>query len=233
MLERGENEPWWMCYAESTQRMKKHNFPKWKLVLHGNSLSTIVPFSTLRHDVVTYILSHSHPPNHKARSHELPHPAADNIKSSWTFIDGPRPNPTSTSSRTFPVAPLPDYITHQNLTMSLSKFRTLLTTISAPKSTPSTSKPQITTTLRLLQQHNISNTQSTKMSTGTPNPAPATGTGPMKPTEPKQSMIGGHAQFVKGMVNEKIGQATGSQEWMESGKSDMAEGRGAMLVCVP
>lgn len=53
----------------------------------------------------------------------------------------------------------------------------------------------------------------------------------MKPTEPKNSMIGGHAQYVKGMVNEKIGAAMGSQEWIESGKSDMAEGKGAMLVC--
>lgn len=63
------------------------------------------------------------------------------------------------------------------------------------------------------------------MSTGTPNPAP-------QPTEPKQSMIGGHAQYVKGMVNEKIGAATGSQEWVESGQKDMTEGRGAMKVCI-
>ena len=111
--------------------------------------------------------------------------------------------------------------------MSLSKFRTLLTTISTPKQ-----KPQVTTTVRLLQAHNINNTQSTKMSTGTPNPAPNTGGGPMKPSEPKQSMIGGHAQYVKGMVNEKIGAAMGSQEWIDSGNKDMAEGRGAMKVCI-
>ena len=43
-------------------------------------------------------------------------------------------------------------------------------------------------------------------------------------------MIGGHAQYVKGMVNEKIGQATGSQEWVQSGKQDMKEGRGSMKV---
>lgn len=118
---------------------------------------------------------------------------------------------------------IPPIITHHlPSTMSLSKFRTLLTTISTPKQ-----KPQVTTTVRLLQA-----TQSTKMSTGTPNPGPANAGGPMKPTEPKSSMIGGHAQYVKGMVNEKIGTATGSQEWIDSGNRDMAEGRGAMKVCI-
>lgn len=83
-------------------------------------------------------------------------------------------------------------------------FRTLLTTISTPfKTQQSVAKPQITTTLRALQN---------EMSTGTPN----------------QSMIGGHAQWVKGMVNEKIGQATGSEEWKASGRADMMEGTGAM-----
>lgn len=46
-------------------------------------------------------------------------------------------------------------------------------------------------------------------------------------------MIGGHAQWVKGMVNEKIGQATGSEEWKASGRADMMEGTGAMKVSLP
>lgn len=54
----------------------------------------------------------------------------------------------------------------------------------------------------------------------------------MKPTDPKNSMIGGHAQYVKGMVNEKIGAAMGSEEWIQSGKADMNEGKVAMKVCI-
>ena len=147
------------------------------------------------------------------------------FQSSSISVQGAKPKWGSTSTRPYP-AICPATLYDHSPIMSLSKFRTLLTTISTPKQ-----KPAVTTTVRLLQAHNINNTQSTKMSTGTPNPAPNSGQGPLKPSEPKQSMIGGHAQYVKGMVNEKIGAVTGNEAWVESGQKDMAEGRGAMKVC--
>ncbi|KAL3420013.1 hypothetical protein PVAG01_08512 [Phlyctema vagabunda] len=42
------------------------------------------------------------------------------------------------------------------------------------------------------------------------------------------SLIGGHAQFAKGYVEEALGNATGSREWQESGKADSAQGIQAM-----
>ncbi|PMD35761.1 hypothetical protein L207DRAFT_636967 [Hyaloscypha variabilis F] len=38
------------------------------------------------------------------------------------------------------------------------------------------------------------------------------------------SMLGGHAQYAKGYVEETIGNVTGSKEWQESGKQDAQEG---------
>ncbi len=37
------------------------------------------------------------------------------------------------------------------------------------------------------------------------------------------SLIGGHAQYVKGAVEETIGNVTGSQAWKESGAHDKQE----------
>lgn len=34
------------------------------------------------------------------------------------------------------------------------------------------------------------------------------------------SMVGGHAQYIKGYVSETIGSVTGSKEWVDSGKQD-------------
>jgi uncharacterized protein YjbJ (UPF0337 family) len=45
------------------------------------------------------------------------------------------------------------------------------------------------------------------------------------------SMIGGHAQYAKGYVEETIGNVTGSKEWQESGKKDEKEGIETMKVC--
>merc|ERR1711964_240098 len=42
------------------------------------------------------------------------------------------------------------------------------------------------------------------------------------------SMIGGHAQYAKGYVEESIGNLTGSKEWQESGKKDAEAGIGEM-----
>lgn len=45
------------------------------------------------------------------------------------------------------------------------------------------------------------------------------------------SMIGGHAQYAKGYVEETIGNVTGNKEWTESGKKDSKEGIESMKVC--
>merc|ERR1712000_274975 len=42
------------------------------------------------------------------------------------------------------------------------------------------------------------------------------------------SMIGGHAQYAKGYVEESVGNLTGSKEWQESGKKDAEAGIGEM-----
>lgn len=47
------------------------------------------------------------------------------------------------------------------------------------------------------------------------------------------SMLGGHAQFAKGYVEETIGNVTGSKEWQESGKNDAKAGVEEMKVCLP
>lgn len=44
------------------------------------------------------------------------------------------------------------------------------------------------------------------------------------------SMLGGHAQFAKGYVEETIGNVTGSKEWKESGKEDSQAGIAEMKV---
>jgi uncharacterized protein YjbJ (UPF0337 family) len=51
-----------------------------------------------------------------------------------------------------------------------------------------------------------------------------------KPEQPA-SMVGGHAQYAKGYVEETIGNLTGSADWKESGKKDAAEGIESMKVC--
>lgn len=50
-----------------------------------------------------------------------------------------------------------------------------------------------------------------------------------KPDQPA-SMIGGHATFAKGYVEETIGNVTGSMEWQESGKKDAQAGIDEMRV---
>lgn len=47
------------------------------------------------------------------------------------------------------------------------------------------------------------------------------------------SIVGGHAQYVKGYVNETIGNVTGSKEWADSGKQDQEGGIGEMKVSLP
>ncbi|KAH7355329.1 hypothetical protein BKA65DRAFT_425492 [Rhexocercosporidium sp. MPI-PUGE-AT-0058] len=42
------------------------------------------------------------------------------------------------------------------------------------------------------------------------------------------SMIGGHAQYAKGYVEETVGNLIGSKEWQESGKTDAEAGIGEM-----
>jgi len=44
------------------------------------------------------------------------------------------------------------------------------------------------------------------------------------PNANQASLLGGHAQYAKGYVEETIGNVTGSKEWQESGKKDSAEG---------
>ena len=44
-------------------------------------------------------------------------------------------------------------------------------------------------------------------------------------------MLGGHAQFAKGYVEETIGNVTGSKEWQDSGKNDAKAGIEEMKVC--
>ncbi|CAF1371207.1 unnamed protein product, partial [Rotaria sordida] len=39
----------------------------------------------------------------------------------------------------------------------------------------------------------------------------------------KSSLLGGHAQYVKGAVEETIGNVTGSQAWKDSGVHDKQE----------
>jgi len=41
---------------------------------------------------------------------------------------------------------------------------------------------------------------------------------------PDASLVGGHAKFVKGYVEESVGGITGSKEWQESGKKLSSEG---------
>lgn len=43
-------------------------------------------------------------------------------------------------------------------------------------------------------------------------------------------MIGGHAQYAKGYVEETIGNVTGAKEWIDSGKKDTQEGIETMKV---
>lgn len=43
-------------------------------------------------------------------------------------------------------------------------------------------------------------------------------------------MIGGHAQYAKGYVEETVGKAIGSKDWEESGKKDSASGIEEMKV---
>ncbi len=52
----------------------------------------------------------------------------------------------------------------------------------------------------------------------------------MEPTQPHQGMLGAHAQYVKGLVNEKIGNVVNSEDWKASGRSDQEEGMGSMKV---
>jgi uncharacterized protein YjbJ (UPF0337 family) len=55
---------------------------------------------------------------------------------------------------------------------------------------------------------------------------------PISSTTPTPaSMTGGHAQYVKGYVNEMVGNVTGSENWKESGKMDQNNGIREMRVC--
>lgn len=49
-------------------------------------------------------------------------------------------------------------------------------------------------------------------------------------TNDEPSLVGGHAQYVKGYVEETIGNVTGNKEWTESGKKDAQEGIDTMKV---
>jgi uncharacterized protein YjbJ (UPF0337 family) len=51
-----------------------------------------------------------------------------------------------------------------------------------------------------------------------------------QPPTKSSSIIGGHAQYAKGYVEETIGSVTGNQEWTEAGKKDEQEGIDAMRV---
>lgn len=44
------------------------------------------------------------------------------------------------------------------------------------------------------------------------------------------SMLGGHAQYAKGYVEETVGNVTGSKEWQASGKADAESGIAEMKV---
>jgi uncharacterized protein YjbJ (UPF0337 family) len=46
------------------------------------------------------------------------------------------------------------------------------------------------------------------------------------------SLVGGHAQYAKGYVEETIGNVTGSKEWQDSGKEDAQAGVDQMKVCL-
>lgn len=45
------------------------------------------------------------------------------------------------------------------------------------------------------------------------------------------SVLGGHAKYAKGYVEETIGNVTGSKEWQESGQKDAKRGIDEMKVC--
>ena len=66
----------------------------------------------------------------------------------------------------------------------------------------------------LLRLHILRNTQKSAMSTD----------------KSSASMVGGHAQYVKGYVEETVGNVTGSKEWQESGKLDAQAGIDEMKV---
>lgn len=58
---------------------------------------------------------------------------------------------------------------------------------------------------------------------------PAQNNNPHKSPE-DSSLIGGHAQYVKGYVEETVGNVTGSKEWVDSGKKDTQAGIETMKV---
>ena len=58
---------------------------------------------------------------------------------------------------------------------------------------------------------------------------PGRNNNPYKSSE-DPSLIGGHAQYVKGYVEETVGNVTGSKEWVDSGKKDAQEGIETMKV---
>lgn len=60
---------------------------------------------------------------------------------------------------------------------------------------------------------------------------PANQANPLKDPNEQPSMIGGHAQYVKGYVEETVGNVTGSKEWVDSGKKDAQAGIETMKVC--
>lgn len=51
------------------------------------------------------------------------------------------------------------------------------------------------------------------------------------PSSNTASMLGGHAQFAKGYVEETIGNVAGSKDWQDSGKNDSKAGIDEMKVC--
>lgn len=52
----------------------------------------------------------------------------------------------------------------------------------------------------------------------------------MSSDKSQASMLGGHAQYAKGYVEETVGNVTGSKEWQQSGKEDAKAGIDEMKV---
>ncbi|GAB7363910.1 hypothetical protein MBLNU230_g4473t1 [Neophaeotheca triangularis] len=50
----------------------------------------------------------------------------------------------------------------------------------------------------------------------------------MSSDQQNPSLIGGHAQYVKGAAEETIGSVTGSEPWTSSGEQDKSQGIDAM-----
>ncbi|KXT06210.1 hypothetical protein AC578_1398 [Pseudocercospora eumusae] len=65
-------------------------------------------------------------------------------------------------------------------------------------------------------------------STNQPNSQPKMSTPSNSNPQTHPSLIGGHAQYIKGQAEAGIGAVTGSEAWKDSGESDRQEGIDAM-----